>query len=112
MGGSGSAVYFDRCLSPCRCRRLGSTRFRSRTQIDYVQTLWDRVAATAGQVPLQDWQQALLEECLAEHRRAPDEARPWKEVIERVQERLRASRYVPRLTVRPEAELDALEAAS
>ena len=61
-------------------------------QIDYVQTLWDRIAATAGQVPLQDWQQALLEERLAEHRRAPDEARPWDEVIERVQERLRARR--------------------
>jgi hypothetical protein len=41
---------------------------------------------------LQDWQQALLEERLAEHRRALDEARPWKEVIERVQERLRGSR--------------------
>jgi putative addiction module component (TIGR02574 family) len=61
-------------------------------QIDYVQSLWDRIAATAGQVPLQDWQQALLEERLAEHRRAPGEARPWEEVIERVQERLRAGR--------------------
>jgi putative addiction module component (TIGR02574 family) len=61
-------------------------------QIEYVQSLWDRIAATAGQVPLQDWQQALLEERLAEHRRAPDEARPWEEVIERVQERLRNSR--------------------
>ena len=61
-------------------------------QIDYVQSLWDRIAATAGQVPLQDWQQALLEERLAEHRLAPTEARPWEEVIERVQERLRAGR--------------------
>jgi putative addiction module component (TIGR02574 family) len=61
-------------------------------QIDYVQSLWDRIAATAGQVPLQDWQQALLEERLGEHRRAPDEARPWEEVIARVQERLRSSR--------------------
>ena len=61
-------------------------------QIDYVQSLWDRIAATAGQVPLQEWQQALLEERLAEHRRAPGEARPWEEVIERVQGRLRAGR--------------------
>jgi putative addiction module component (TIGR02574 family) len=57
-------------------------------QIDYVQSLWDRIAATAGQVPLQDWQQALLEERLVEHRRTPDDARPWEEVIERVQQRL------------------------
>jgi putative addiction module component (TIGR02574 family) len=61
-------------------------------QIEYVQLLWDRIAATAGQVPLQEWQEALLEERLAEHRRAPDEARPWEEVIERLQERLRTSR--------------------
>jgi putative addiction module component (TIGR02574 family) len=61
-------------------------------QIDYVQSLWDRIAATAGQVPLQDWQEALLEERLAEHRRAPDAARPWEEVFERLQERLRTSR--------------------
>ena len=61
-------------------------------QIEYVQSLWDRIAATAGQVPLQDWQQALLDERLAEHHRAPDEARPWEEVIERVQERLRSNR--------------------
>jgi putative addiction module component (TIGR02574 family) len=61
-------------------------------QIEYVQSLWDRIAATGGQVPLQEWQQALLEERLAEHHRAPDEARPWEEIIERVQERLRASR--------------------
>jgi putative addiction module component (TIGR02574 family) len=55
-----------------------------------VQSLWDRIAATAG--PLQDWQQALLEERLAEHRRALNEARLWEEVIERVQERLRSNR--------------------
>ncbi len=58
-------------------------------QIDYVQSLWDRIAATAGQVPLQDWQQALLDERLAQHRRAPEEARPWEEVIERLQDRFR-----------------------
>ena len=61
-------------------------------QIEYVQSLWDRIAATVGQVPLQEWQRAVLEERLAAHRRAPGEARPWEEVIERVQQRFRASR--------------------
>jgi putative addiction module component (TIGR02574 family) len=61
-------------------------------QIEYVQSLWDRIAATADQVPLQDWQQALLEERLAEHRRTPDNARPWEDVIDRAQERLRNDR--------------------
>ena len=61
-------------------------------QIDYVQSLWDRIAANADQVPLQQWQQALLEERLAAHRQAPADARPWQEVLDRVQERLRAAR--------------------
>lgn len=61
-------------------------------QIDYVQSLWDRIAANVDQVPLQQWQEALLEERLTAHRRTPEEARPWQEVIERVQDRLRAGR--------------------
>lgn len=61
-------------------------------QIDYVQSLWDRIAASAGRVPLQEWQQALLEERLTAHANAPDEARPWQDVIDRVQERLRTVR--------------------
>ena len=61
-------------------------------QVDYVQSLWDHIAANVDQVPLQQWQQALLEERLAAHRRVPEEARPWKEVIDRVQYRLRAGR--------------------
>ena len=56
----------------------GSDALPVEDQIDYVQSLWDRIAATAGQVPLQDWQQALLDERLAQHRRAPGEARPGK----------------------------------
>ncbi len=61
-------------------------------QMDYVQSLWDHIAATVDQVPLQQWHEAVLEERLAAHRRAPEEARPWEEVIERVQQRLRAGR--------------------
>lgn len=61
-------------------------------QIDYVQSLWERIAASVDQVPLHKWQQAILEERLAAHRRAPAEARPWEEVIERLQQRLRNSR--------------------
>lgn len=61
-------------------------------QIDYVQSLWDHIAASVGQVPLHEWQQAILEERLAAHRRAPDEARPWQEVIDRLQLRLRDGR--------------------
>ena len=61
-------------------------------QIDYVQSLWDHIAASVDQVPLQQWQEALLAERLEAHRRAPHEAQPWSDVIERLQQRLRASR--------------------
>lgn len=61
-------------------------------QIDYVQSLWDCIAAGVGQVPLHEWQQALLQERLAAHRQSPDASRPWREVIERLQGHLRAGR--------------------
>jgi len=61
-------------------------------KIDYVQSLWDRIAASADQVPLHEWQRQLLEERLAAHRAADsNEARPWGEVLDRLEERLRAS---------------------
>jgi putative addiction module component (TIGR02574 family) len=71
---------------------LGFEALSVEEQIDYVQSLWDHIAANLDQVPLQQWQQALLEERLAAHHRAPEEARPWQEVIDRIQHRLRAGR--------------------
>jgi hypothetical protein len=47
---------------------------------------------SADQVPLHEWQRQLLEERLAAHRAADsNEARPWGEVLDRLEERLRAS---------------------
>lgn len=59
-------------------------------KIDYVQALWDRIAANADHVPLQDWQRQILEERLAAHRAAPGEARPWREVLDGLERRLKA----------------------
>ena len=61
-------------------------------QIDYVQSLWDSIAISVDHVPLQEWQATLLRERLAAHRQSPGDARPWREVIERVQGRLRPGR--------------------
>lgn len=44
------------------------------------------------QVPLHEWQKELLEERLEAHRRAPADARPWEEVLARLESRLRQSR--------------------
>jgi hypothetical protein len=57
-----------------------------------VQSLRDRITASADQVPLHEWQRQILEERLAAHRAADlDEARPWCEVLDRLEGRLRAS---------------------
>ena len=70
----------------------GFDRLPVQDQIDYVQSLWDSIAASADQVPLHQWQEVLLQERLTAHRQSPGDAQPWREVIERVQGRLRAGR--------------------
>jgi putative addiction module component (TIGR02574 family) len=49
-------------------------------QIDYVQTLWDRIAANEDRVPVPAWHREILEERLAEHEADPDAGRPWEQV--------------------------------
>ena len=58
-------------------------------KIDYVQNLWDRIAANQEQVPLQEWHRQILEERLAAHRAAPQDARPWEEVLDGLERRLK-----------------------
>jgi putative addiction module component (TIGR02574 family) len=58
-------------------------------QVDYVQSLWDRIAAGVDQMPLHQWQAELLEERLQRHREDPDAAQPASEVIERLRQSLR-----------------------
>jgi hypothetical protein len=68
---------------------------------DYLIRLRDMLAASADHVPLHEWQRQLLEERLAAFRAADsNEARPWGEVLDRLEGRLRASyprRPVPNL---------------
>lgn len=59
-------------------------------QIDYVQSLWDRIAASVNQVPLHEWQRQLLEERLAEHRTNPDDTESWDESLVELKNERRA----------------------
>ena len=59
-------------------------------KIAYVQDLWDRIAANEDQVPLHEWQRQILEDRLAAHRAAPSEARPWRDVLDGLERRLKA----------------------
>ena len=56
-------------------------------KIEYIQTLWNRVAAHPEQVPMPDWQRELVGERLAAYRSGRTTTRPWGEV----REELRAS---------------------
>ena len=57
-----------------------------------LQSLRDRITAGADQVPLHEWQRQILEERSAAHRAADSsEARPWREVLDRLEGRLRTS---------------------
>jgi hypothetical protein len=57
---------------------------------DYLIRLRDMLGTSADQIPLHEWQRQLLEERLADHRAAAaKEARPWGEVLDRLEGRLR-----------------------
>jgi putative addiction module component (TIGR02574 family) len=60
-------------------------------KIGYVQSLWDRIAANADQVPLHEWQRQVLEDRLAAHRESPQDSRPWDEVLDRLERRIKQS---------------------
>lgn len=58
-------------------------------QIDYVQSLWDRIAATPGQVPVPEWHQAILAERLKDYDATPDAGESWDVVRKRLRAKLR-----------------------
>jgi putative addiction module component (TIGR02574 family) len=59
-------------------------------KIAYVQALWDIIAAEAEAAPVPGWQQALLEQRLAEARSDASVVRSWPEVQEELRTRLLA----------------------
>jgi putative addiction module component (TIGR02574 family) len=48
-------------------------------KIDYVQSLWDRIAARPEDVPVPDWHREVLAERLAAHRTDNDQGKDWEE---------------------------------
>ena len=49
-------------------------------QIEYVQTLWERIVTREDEVPVPEWHEAELDRRLAEYEAAPDVGRSWEEV--------------------------------
>ena len=59
-------------------------------QIDYVQELWNRIAARPEEVPVPDWHKKLVAERLREHRDNPSDVSSLSEVRDRIEKELRA----------------------
>ena len=57
-------------------------------KIDYLQSLWDRIAATAETVPVPDWHHEILDERLKDLQAEPDSGDSWKVVQERLRKKL------------------------
>ena len=49
-------------------------------QIEYVQALWDRIAAKETAVPVPEWHREILDERLADLDAHPEASRPWEAV--------------------------------
>lgn len=58
-------------------------------KLDYLQTLWDRIAARPENVPVPDWHRRILDERLAEYRANPEEGEPWEYVYADLLKKLR-----------------------
>jgi putative addiction module component (TIGR02574 family) len=58
-------------------------------KIQYLQSLWDRIAATPSEVPVPAWHAEILHERTRKLETDPDAGRPWKDVREDIERRLR-----------------------
>ena len=57
-------------------------------QIDYVQSLWDRIAASPERVPVPDWHREVLDERLKDYEAKSDVGESWDVVRERLRDKL------------------------
>jgi putative addiction module component (TIGR02574 family) len=60
-------------------------------KLDYLHSLWDRMAAHPDRVPVPEWHRAVIDERLEEHRAHPDDVTPWDEVRESIRGKLNHS---------------------
>ena len=57
-------------------------------QIDYIQSLWDRIAAKPDQVPIPDWHRQVIRQRMADPEASPSEGGPWEEVREEIRKKI------------------------
>lgn len=57
-------------------------------KVDYVQTLWDRIAATPEELPIPDWHKQIVSERLASYRASPEPGKTWEQVRGELEQKL------------------------
>lgn len=57
-------------------------------KIDYLQSLWDRIAATPASVPVPEWHREVLAQRLTDLESNPDAGDDWDVVQERLRSKL------------------------
>jgi len=57
-------------------------------QIDYVQSLWDRIAASPEQVPVPEWHKRVIRERLEAYQENPTAGRLWEDVRKDIEHKL------------------------
>jgi len=57
-------------------------------QIEYLQSLWDRVTASAERVPVPAWHAEIIRKRVAELESDPNSAIPWEQAREEIVRRL------------------------
>jgi putative addiction module component (TIGR02574 family) len=70
----------------------GFDELSAEEKLDYVQFLWDRIAAKPEAVPVPDWHLEVIDERLAENRGRPRAGRSWDELREELRAELRKRR--------------------
>ncbi|WP_447977879.1 addiction module protein [Candidatus Nitrospira bockiana] len=58
-------------------------------QIDFVQSLWDRIAATPERVPVPEWHRRIIRERLEAYHANLSSGRPWPDVRTDIERKLR-----------------------
>jgi putative addiction module component (TIGR02574 family) len=58
-------------------------------KIEYVQDLWDRIAAEPDDLPVPDWHLQIIEDRLAAHRAHPEQVVIWEEAEREILSELR-----------------------
>ncbi len=61
-------------------------------QIEYVQSLWERIVRRREDVPVPAWHRDELAARMADHEASPDAGEPWEAVERELRAELRASR--------------------